>query len=197
MPIRKHTDEGFAPVTDSLIEDQRLSPAAFKSACYILRRHPDWKISAKDVAEKTGMDRRNVTRAFDNLEACGYMRADRKNINGVMCRTNIEFSNKPEFTPYEKLDKPVAKPAAKPVATKPKPEAEPEQPVEPEQPEQPRGDISDEILGKEDTMAGAEAYARVLAKHLVFDFNVLERDIHNPVERKLTAGPGFFRGRGQ
>ena len=99
MTITKHTDAPFAPIPAALIDDQRLSLVAFKVACYILRHHPDWKISAKDVSTKTGFDRRNVTKAFDQLEECGYMTADRVLIGGRLCRVNISFSNKSSIQP--------------------------------------------------------------------------------------------------
>jgi len=94
-----HTDQPFAPVLASMTEDRRLPPTTFRIACYILLHESSWEISARRVSRRLGIDRRDVTRAFDQLEECGYMKAERIAVDGRLCRSNIALSNKAEFEP--------------------------------------------------------------------------------------------------
>jgi phage replication O-like protein O len=80
-------DDGFTQLPNELLEalyqtDNRLSPMHYRVLLYLIRMTHGWhrardRISIQRMAFEIGKDRRNVSRAVNDLEKMGILEIDR------------------------------------------------------------------------------------------------------------------------
>lgn len=95
---------GFIP--RSLVDDRRVGLSAFRVASYLICTDSYDDISSSQVAKALKISTKTVYRAFDKLEAAGYMTSEKEPFRDGFRRTKVSFKQlgpKSEMLPVARI----------------------------------------------------------------------------------------------
>lgn len=65
---------GFLQISNDVVRDKTLTPAAFRVMCYVLSNDDNWQVSQVSIGRALEMDPKTVARALEKLVAEQYLR---------------------------------------------------------------------------------------------------------------------------
>lgn len=94
----------FTMITNEFARDPEVTPRAARVFIYLMSNTDGWVTSAARVAKVLGMGESTVKAALRDLEGLGYLRRERKNVEGGRFRWDYELYPRPITTGSKTTD---------------------------------------------------------------------------------------------